>query len=52
MATIKFYDVKSKKSCNVDASKTTKVTRKGRTFLTAKSPLSGITMWRITGKAK
>jgi hypothetical protein len=48
---ISFYDVKSKRKVQVEESKTKKVVRKGRRFLTAKSPVSGITMWRIMGKA-
>jgi hypothetical protein len=52
MDKVKFYDVKARKSVLVDESKTKKEVRKGRMFLTAKSPLSGIVMWRITGKTK
>jgi len=52
MANISFYDVKAKKKVNIPMAKTKAVVRKNRKFLTAKSPVSGITMWRIMGKAK
>lgn len=49
---IAFYDVKAQKKVQIDESNTKPVVLKGRKFLTAKSPISGIVMWRIVGKSK
>lgn len=49
MPTLKFFDVKAKKSFTTDKFK---VVKKGRRrFAVAKSPHSGIQAWRIMGKA-
>ena len=48
MITLKFYDLKGKKSFTTDKYRT--VVKKGRKFAIAKAP-SGIDAWRIMGNA-